>query len=373
MKSIKSISKNLKSLEKKNDTELFDEKNRINQEILKFNNFISEYDKNLKNLKRKYSKLKVLMKSFSECFEKNVEIKFNESGILFTKKNFDLNFKPLKAKEKFFNILDNLLKCANEVIALNSKFETDLNIQGGVFELVNTWGHGYPIYFYNSLFEQISFVLNTNDPHSRSQSESVFETNLKIHGKVISDINSEYRDFEKSIDAINFFKEFNKKLSKYFLGDSYICSVPAKSTIKKIIEIYEKRNRKIELIQRSRVKRKEKLENVGFVYVLSNKAYPNIYKIGSTYGLPQERAEELTGTGHLTPFITVYSIKIQNAEYYEKKIHKLLDKWRVKRGREFFDLELDKIKNCLKQVVVISDKGKKNIQYKTLKNKVKIK
>tara|TARA_B110000483_G_C17697284_1_gene351897 strand:+ start:89 stop:217 length:129 start_codon:yes stop_codon:yes gene_type:complete len=31
----------------------------------------------------------------------------------------------------------------------------------------------------------------------------------------------------------------------------------------------------------------------------------------------------------------------------------------VKQGREFFELELDKIKDCLKQFSVLSDKGKK--------------
>ena len=72
-------------------------------------------------------------------------------------------------------------------------------------------------------------------------------------------------------------------------------------------------------IKNMRKKGKEKIENVGYVYVLSNKSLPlNTYKIGSTYGLPEERAEELTGTGHLTPFKVVYKIKIQSAEYYEK-------------------------------------------------------
>jgi len=106
---------------------------------------------------------------------------------------------------------------------------------------------------------------------------------------------------------------------------------------------------------------------------LYNEAYPKTYKIGSTYILPEKRAEELTGTGHLTAFKVVFKIKIQSAEYYEKNIHKLLNNWRVKKGREFFELELDKIKDCLKQISVLSDKGKKKIEYKTLKNKIKIK
>ena len=101
------------------------------------------------------------------------------------------------------------------------------------------------------------------------------------------------------------------------------------------IEKTDKELRKIELIQRARKKGKEKIENIGYVYVLSNKAYPKIYKIGSTYGLPEERAEELTGTGHLMPFKVEAQIKIRSAEYYEKKIHSILGNYRVKQNREF--------------------------------------
>ena len=109
----------------------------------------------------------------------------------------------------------------------------------------------------------------------------------------------------------------------------------------------------------------------GYVYVLSNEAYPNIYKIGSTYGLPEERAEELTGTGHLTPFKVVGKIKVQSAEYYEKSIHKLLNKFRVKQGREFFKLDLPKIKECLKQVSNISEKGSKKITLAKMQKVIK--
>jgi len=130
---------------------------------------------------------------------------------------------------------------------------------------------------------------------------------------------------------------------------------------KNFITETEKYLRKIELLKRTKIKGEKKISNTGYVYVLSNKAYPNIYKIGSTYGLPEERAEELTGTGHLTPFKVVGKIKIQSAEYYEKSIHKLLKDYRIKKGREFFKLDLSKIKDCLKQVSEISEQGTKKI------------
>ena len=108
--------------------------------------------------------------------------------------------------------------------------------------------------------------------------------------------------------------------------------------------------------------------------MLSNESLPpNTYKIGSTYGLPEERAEELTGTGHLTPFKVVNKIKIQSAEYYEKSIHKLLNKYRVKDNREFFEVEANKIKDCLQQVSILSEKGQKKVALADLKKKIKIK
>ena len=140
--------------------------------------------------------------------------------------------------------------------------------------------------------------------------------------------------------------------------------------LKKAEDICSRYLRKIELLLRSKVKQKEKLENVGYVYVLSNEAYPGIYKIGSTYGLVEERAEELTGTGHLHAFKPEFSIKIESAEYFEKTTHSLLKDYRVKQGREFFKLELNKIKDTLKLIKEITNAGK--IKFKTNELKKKI-
>jgi hypothetical protein len=130
--------------------------------------------------------------------------------------------------------------------------------------------------------------------------------------------------------------------------------------------------RKIELLIRAKTKSKAKIENVGYVYVLSNKAYPEIYKIGSTYGIPEERAEELTGTGHLHPFEVEISIEIESAEYYEKILHELLNGYRVKQNREFFKIEIGKLKNILKEVSNITFNGKKKIKSIELKKEIKI-
>ena len=105
--------------------------------------------------------------------------------------------------------------------------------------------------------------------------------------------------------------------------------------------------RKLQLNIRAGKKQIKKREENGFVYVMSNKAYPGIYKIGSTYGDPEERAEELTGTGHLHPFKVEMSYEMKDAEYYEKSIHKILEKNRVNKNREFFDIDLSVLKGVL--------------------------
>ena len=139
------------------------------------------------------------------------------------------------------------------------------------------------------------------------------------------------------------------------------------------MEIAVRRKRQLELIIRGRKKDKEKAENLGYIYVLSNKSLPpNTYKIGSTYGNPEERAEELTGTGHLNPFKVEFSLKIKSAEFYEKKTHSILNSYRVKQNREFFELDLDKIKECLKQVSAISEKGANEISLVNLKKEIKL-
>ena len=103
---------------------------------------------------------------------------------------------------------------------------------------------------------------------------------------------------------------------------------------------------------------------------MSNEAYPGVYKIGSTYGLVEERAEELTGTGHLHSFVPEFSIKIESAEYFEKTTHSLFKEYRVKQGREFFKMELKIIKMALKQIKTITNDGK--IKFKTGELKKKI-
>ena len=66
----------------------------------------------------------------------------------------------------------------------------------------------------------------------------------------------------------------------------------------------------------------------------------------------------------------VGKVEIQSAEYYEKSIHKILQDYRVK--KEFFKVDLFKIKDCFKQVSELSDKGKEKLTLSDLKKRIKI-
>ena len=143
-------------------------------------------------------------------------------------------------------------------------------------------------------------------------------------------------EFWKGIDSFSFFQLRIPHLDI----DSDIAF--AKETIvefeNKILPFLESKVRKIERI-------KHAATNNSYVYVLSNKSHPSIYKIGSTNGTPKDRAAELSSTGVLHPFKVSFQIEIKNAEYYEKSIHRLLKDYRVKQSREFFKFDLSKIKD----------------------------
>jgi hypothetical protein len=190
------------------------------------------------------------------------------------------------------------------------------------------------------------------------------ENEFKENGNVITEVIA----FNEMYDFPSISDEVNNDLVPFILEEFDIDKFE-----KYLFEYNNKNLRKIELINRSRKSKIEKQDNFGYVYVLSNKALPiNTYKIGSTYGLPEKRAEELTGTGHLYPFKVLTKKRMQNAEYYEKTIHKILDKYRVKKDREFFNIKIDRIKICLNQIYEISDRGQLHLKLSDIKKKIKI-
>jgi len=87
-----------------------------------------------------------------------------------------------------------------------------------------------------------------------------------------------------------------------------------------------------------------------YIYVLSNKAIPNLYKIGWTSGLPEDRADELTTTGVPHPYKVEYSKKFKNAVQIEKQCHDHFKKNRVANNREFFEVPINEIKDYIDSI-----------------------
>jgi hypothetical protein len=77
---------------------------------------------------------------------------------------------------------------------------------------------------------------------------------------------------------------------------------------------------------------------------MSNLSYPLIYKLGCTYTNPSIRAKQLYTTGVLYPFKIEFAKYVINYKEKEKQLHEILKEYRVKNNREFFKVQIEKIK-----------------------------
>lgn len=99
---------------------------------------------------------------------------------------------------------------------------------------------------------------------------------------------------------------------------------------------------------------------IGFIYVLSNPAYPGSVKIGQTRKDPEERRKELGTTGVLQDFVLEYRALTEDYESLEKEIHKSLAKYRVRDDREFFSISPPAAINLIREIAgdrIESDKS----------------
>ncbi len=118
----------------------------------------------------------------------------------------------------------------------------------------------------------------------------------------------------------------------------------------KCIEKWISVQRRVELAIRSNKRTESLAENLNYIYVMSNKAYPDTFKIGWTSILPEERAEELSSTGVLYKFKVEHYKKFKDAEKVEALLHKKLKKYRVANNKEFFKHPLDKIVSLIETI-----------------------
>ena len=79
----------------------------------------------------------------------------------------------------------------------------------------------------------------------------------------------------------------------------------------------------------------------GYIYILSNPFMKGLLKIGYTERTPEERLVELQSTGVPSDFVLECTYFSKDPAGDEKVIHERLDKYRVNKKREFFEVELE--------------------------------
>lgn len=80
---------------------------------------------------------------------------------------------------------------------------------------------------------------------------------------------------------------------------------------------------------------------IGYVYILTNKAIPKLIKIGMTTGDPEMRARRLSGTGTPGRWQVYAKVHVPNCGTVEHLVHRDLHKCRDTRDREFFRITPD--------------------------------
>ena len=84
-----------------------------------------------------------------------------------------------------------------------------------------------------------------------------------------------------------------------------------------------------------------KLVGPGWVYILTNPAFPHMVKIGLTTRKPTERAAELTNaSGVPLPFKVAWARAVRDCAAVEFIVHRMLDDRRVSGKREFFRIDV---------------------------------
>jgi hypothetical protein len=89
----------------------------------------------------------------------------------------------------------------------------------------------------------------------------------------------------------------------------------------------------------------------GWIYVLTNRAFPGLVKIGMTRRTPQERAKELQTTGVPYEYNVAFQIEVGNPSAIEKKVFRKLSDKRERDNREFFKITVVEAKKTIQMVL----------------------
>ena len=89
----------------------------------------------------------------------------------------------------------------------------------------------------------------------------------------------------------------------------------------------------------------------GFIYIMSNPAFPNLLKIGKSKKDPTtDRVNELNQTGVPEPFKVEYYAFVDHEDYLERVVHEELASQRPNKSREFFSINLQDAIRTVREV-----------------------
>lgn len=309
------------------------------------------YDSNVAPIKDKIDSILLRLKNLSILFKNNSRYEITEKGFFVNKKYIDLIWSSQNAKSKFLNDFKTLLKLIKEINenTYKQKFFRKYKFKISFHDKIEH------INLFEFKDDLINFVTSCMNIYSE-----LFYDDFEYYYIKGAGSSGTARVFWNDLDSIDSFFHFK------IPSEKYTTDLEDKQTEfeKQILPFLEHRLGKFE-------REKQATSVYSYVYILSNESYPNIYKIGSTSGTPRDRAAELSSTGVLHPFKVSFQIQLKNAEYYELKIHKILDSYRVKNNREFFQMELNEIKKILKQVSAITERGERKLSLTDLEKKLK--
>lgn len=91
----------------------------------------------------------------------------------------------------------------------------------------------------------------------------------------------------------------------------------------------------------------------GWIYILTNRSMPGMVKIGLTTRDPETRVKEISGaTGVPTPFEIAHRRRVKDCFAVEQAIHRQLDRYRVGKNREFFQMSLGEARRAVDAIAL---------------------
>lgn len=89
----------------------------------------------------------------------------------------------------------------------------------------------------------------------------------------------------------------------------------------------------------------------GFIYIMSNPAFPNLLKIGKSKKDPTtDRVNELNQTGVPQPFKVEYYAFVEDEDYLERAVHQMFASRRPNKNREFFSIDCVEAIEAIRQL-----------------------